>query len=91
MQNYAGSVALCRASGLVAISSPRGGLVQMFDTATGAYAGSYASADVCGLASTPEGFLTTAGTGQISGLQGRAEDWSRAHALQWDNHLVPIG
>lgn len=91
MENYAGSVALCAGSGQVAISSPRGGLVQVFDYESGQFVGEYQGADVCGLAPRSHGFLTTAGTGDVAAIDGPAEQWRSGHALAWDNHLVPIG
>ncbi|WP_417207994.1 DUF1513 domain-containing protein [Antarctobacter sp.] len=87
MMGYAGSVALLSDRKEVAITSPRGGLAQVFDTATGALKRSFDMADVCGVAATAQGFLLTSGTGDIT---SEALGWTAAHALQWDNHLVPI-
>ncbi|TCO73336.1 DUF1513 domain-containing protein [Rhodovulum euryhalinum] len=90
MQGYAGSIALAPASGQVAITSPRGGLVQMFDTVTGTCLASHAGPDVCGVSDAGRGFLITAGTGIVSLAGAQGEIWRRRHACQWDNHLVRV-
>ncbi|SNS53352.1 DUF1513 domain-containing protein [Antarctobacter heliothermus] len=87
MMGYAGSVALLADHNEVAITSPRGGLAQVFDTDTGALKRSFDMADVCGVAATAQGFVLTSGTGDIT---HEAQGWTTSHALQWDNHLVPV-
>lgn len=91
MQGYAGSVAFTGDGTQVAISSPRGGLVQMFDADTGASTAQIAARDVCGLAVAEDGVFVTAGTGQLSQLStpDTVTDLTR-HGLAWDNHVVPI-
>ncbi|MCA0922304.1 DUF1513 domain-containing protein [Pseudooceanicola nanhaiensis] len=93
MQGYAGSVAMDAAGTRAAISSPRGGLVQIFDTATGALVEQVAEADACGLSCGAGGFVITSGIGHVIGYDtgsGRS-DWQAASEMQWDNHLVRIG
>jgi len=91
MENYAGSVAISGDGRLAAISSPRGGRVQMFDIAEERFAGEVACADVCGLAPGADGLIATAGTGEIVGFSGAKQVWRSAHRQNWDNHLVTIG
>lgn len=84
MQGYAGSVALLADAQEVAITSPRGGLVQVFDLGTGALKRTIDMVDVCGVAASGAGFLLTSGTGEVRGAA------HARHDLHWDNHLVPI-
>ncbi|WP_163849700.1 DUF1513 domain-containing protein [Pseudooceanicola aestuarii] len=82
------TTAATSATGQVAITSPRGGLVQVFDLDGTGYADSWRHADICGIAPAPRGFLLTAGTGDVGGIG--TDGWSR-HPVAWDNHLVPVG
>ena len=91
MDNYAGSVAIAGDGRHVAISSPRGGLVQIFDIAAQGYAGAVDCADVCGLAPGRDGLIATSGTGGIVALRGTERLWQSSHRLHWDNHLVTVG
>lgn len=87
MQGYAGSIALSRDGRQVAITGPRGGEAQVFETETGALTRRLAEADICGVAPLGKGFCFTTGTGRVL-AQGAA---AVQHPLQWDNHLVPVG
>lgn len=87
MKGYAGSVALLADHKEVCITSPLGGLAQVFDTDSGALKRSFDMADVCGVAATAQGFVLTSGRGDIA---HETRGWTTPHAMQWDNHLVPI-
>lgn len=89
MQGYAGSVAWSGDGGRVAITSPRGGRVQVFDAA-GGFLGAVARADVCGLAPAASGLLTSDGTGALLLHEAEGPRLLARHALAWDNHLVPV-
>lgn len=92
MQGYAGSVAFSGDGRQVAISSPRGGVVQVFDAATGAPVTMIAAEDVCGLARSARGIFVTAGTGRVWRLEpGEPLAGLSHHGLAWDNHAVAIG
>ncbi len=89
MQGYIGSVAFATGQREVAVTSPRGGLVQMFDAAGGQYLRSDSIADACGVAPCRGGLLVTSGTGDLYRLGGDAA--RAAHPdLMWDNHLVVL-
>ncbi|SMX44214.1 DUF1513 domain-containing protein [Actibacterium lipolyticum] len=90
MQGYAGSVAFSSEADRVAITSPRGGLIQVFDCATNTHVATIAEEDVCGVSAGPTGFTTTAGNGTISHLSGVSPTATTRHDAQWDNHLVRI-
>lgn len=91
MQDYAGSVAFSQDGELVAISSPKGGLVQVWDARSGEYLDSYADPDLCGVAGGPDGFCVTTGAGFVVGLAGATPLWRVGEDLAFDNHLVRIG
>ena len=91
MQGYAGSVAFSGDGRSVAITSPRGGLVQVFDAGSGAWRRSLALPDVCGLAPAQKGFVASTGAGAFYHVEGDAPAKRlRSHGLAWDNHIVPI-
>lgn len=89
MKGYAGSIAFDRLGHSVAITSPRGGRMQIYD-ATGLYQRSIERNDVCGLAPMNNGFFASDGTG---GLLAIAHSGVRPLKLcnrSWDNHIVAI-
>ena len=90
MQGYAGSVAFSGDGSMVAISSPKEGLAQIFDPDTAGYLGAWQSPDLCGLAAAEEGSRRPPGPGVVAGLAGPAALWSRDGGLAFDNHLVAI-
>ncbi|PWC37914.1 DUF1513 domain-containing protein [Azospirillum sp. TSO35-2] len=88
LQGYIGSVASDGAT--VAASSPMGGLIGLWDAASGAWLGSTALADGCGLAPNGQGYLATSGLGVIEPVSpsAAAGPERRAPAFRWDNHLT---
>ncbi|MGH1356819.1 MAG: DUF1513 domain-containing protein [Thalassovita sp.] len=90
MQGYAGSIAFSGDGSLVAISSPRGGMIQVFDAETGAFAWHVSEEDVCGLNVLGSGFMATAGTGRVIRFSGPQTQSIRRQDVAWDNHLIAI-
>lgn len=90
MKGYAGSIAFSGDGTLVAISSPRGGMVHVFDAQTGTFAWHLSEADTCGLAAFGDGFLATAGTGRIIRFSGTEPHLLQHVNFAWDNHLVTL-
>jgi uncharacterized protein len=90
MQGYAGSVSFSGDGSSVAITSPRGGLVQVFDADSGAFRTEVALTDVCGLAPLGDGFVASTGTGGFHAV-GTDATVLRMHKVAWDNHIVPVG
>ncbi len=91
LRNYVGSVAADAAGAVIATSSPIGGRVAYWDTASGRCLGTSAIADGCGVAGVGAGrFLVSDGRGAISEAgphrPPRALRDATA-ALEWDNHL----
>lgn len=89
MQGYVGSIAIDRAGGTLAATSPRGGVVLTTPSEGGAGEPAIETyQDVCGVAFGPWGRMVTTGAGQVIG--GLAQQPRHYPKLQWDNHLVRI-
>jgi len=86
LQGYAGSVALSLDGALVAITSPRGNVLHVFDVMSEEPQAILSAQDVCGIGPMATGFLYTTGTGRI----GTLVEETAHHDLQWDNHLIDI-
>jgi hypothetical protein len=87
-RNYIGSVAANRAAGTVAVSSPQGNRMAVFDATTGKVVADRALTEVCGLAADRDGYLATTGEGRIVRGSG---DGTVLPAYVWDNHILRIG
>lgn len=79
--NYVGSVAANRASGLVAVSSPKGGQWAAFDTETGKLVHSEKIAGVCGLVDEQRLFVRSTEAGNFEDLKTD---------VAWDNHVIRV-
>lgn len=91
LRGYIGSIAITPDATRVAATSPRGGLVHIYDGATGQLTDTRALADVSGIDIHPDGFAVTSGTGMLRTLSERAVAQSTtAQGLAWDNHLVRV-
>jgi uncharacterized protein len=89
MRGYAGSVTFSADGAEVAISSPKGGRVQIFG-ADGAFHREIRRADVCGLAASREGFILTDGLGTFAQVRdGAIVRYQKANRA-WDNHVVAL-
>ena len=89
MQNYAGSIAIGGSARHVAITSPRGGRVQVYDL-NGRLTHTVNRADVCGIGPGASGFVATDGLGGILAIEGEAATPLNHCARAWDNHLIAI-
>lgn len=87
MNGYGGSVAFFDGGAQVAVSSPRGGRVQLSNVTTGRIAQSVEIEDVCGLSLLGNRLLTSSGTGQLQWIDGASLSQTN---IAWDNHLVPV-
>ncbi|WP_050840932.1 DUF1513 domain-containing protein, partial [Bordetella pertussis] len=90
-RNYIGSVAAGDGGRVIATSSPVGGQVAYWDSATGRCLGVTALADGCGVAPLETGgFLISSGLGAMvhGGPDGGAQAMLEAGGqVSWDNHL----
>ena len=89
MRNYAGSVAVSDDGRRAAITGPRGGLMLVFDLASGAVEVVEAP-DICGVAALGKGFACSTGEGRFLLLDGGPAREERVPGLAFDNHLVRI-
>ncbi|HYG87206.1 MAG TPA: DUF1513 domain-containing protein [Azospirillum sp.] len=88
-EGYIGSVA---ADGhTVAASSPKGGVIGLWDSASGEWLGATSLPDGCGLSPNGVGFLATSGLGAIETVRVRplaVRDGWEVKAFRWDNHVT---
>ena len=87
MQAYVGSIAFSNDGKTVAATSPRGGVVQLFDAPTATLNAQIKMADACGIAQSENGLVVTSGTGAVRMLGGAT---TQANGLMWDNHLIAL-
>lgn len=91
VRGYAGSVAFSGDGRHVAFTAPRGGLVQVMDTNSGAAVIAPRRADICGLAPLGDGLAATDGLGGVWRLGDDGLAPLAMAPVAWDNHLVPTG
>lgn len=89
MANYAGSIALSGDGARLAITSPKGGRVQVFDPA-GGFVAEHLRAEVCGVARLGADLVTTDGSGGVFRLTVGGLEKLGLAARAWDNHVVPL-
>lgn len=89
MQGYVGSVAFDAPGQKVAISSPRGGRVQVFDD-RGGHLKTILREDVCGIAPASTGFFLSDGLGGLIRADDGLHPLAKRAARAWDHHLVPV-
>ncbi|WP_284164391.1 DUF1513 domain-containing protein [Frigidibacter sp. SD6-1] len=87
MKGYAGSIAWTADGGRIAITSPKGGALMLFDGA-GAALATHRRADVCGVAAEGAGFVATDGQGGIWACDDGGLAPLSKGGPAWDNHLV---
>ncbi len=90
MQGYVGSIACSEDGRTLVVTSPRGGIVQVYDVQTAQVAQSRSAGDACGVAPSQDGFMITTGSGSLSLLNGSGIERTVTEAVRWDNHLVAI-
>jgi uncharacterized protein len=89
MNNYAGSIALSGDGARLAITSPKGGRVQVFD-GKGTFVAEHLRAEVCGVARMGAGLVTTDGSGGVFRLTDDGLTKLSLATRAWDNHVVPL-
>lgn len=90
LRGYGGSVAFDPEGQTLAVTSPRGGVVQVMEVGTGHILHEHALPDVCGLATAKSGLIASTGLGLIAGLADAEAKPLHHHDLAWDNHLVRL-
>ncbi|MGE0210173.1 MAG: DUF1513 domain-containing protein [Parvibaculaceae bacterium] len=92
LDNYVGSVAIDDDQRMIAVTSPRGGSVALWELKTGSFHSRAAMSDVCGLAPLDhDAFLLTSGNAGMRrlGSHDRTPGLPVAGSQQWmwDNHM----
>lgn len=88
MLGYAGSVAFSKDGQRIAITSPRGGVGQVYDTAGEHLVQEVALPDTSGVAGHDRGFMLTSGDGAVCIVKDLGVQVQVSHQTSWDNHLV---
>lgn len=88
--HYIASVAMNRSGTRVLTTSPRGGVVNLWDVVQGRLINQFRVNDVAGAAylSASGGFVVSNGLGQLFRVGDALELIEQAHSTRWDNHLV---
>lgn len=89
MEGYGGSVAFFDHGRRIAVSSPRGGVLQTGDMTLGVVEQNLSIPDVCGVGVAEGALHATTGTGAFWRLSEGAQALTQL-PLAWDNHLVRI-
>jgi len=89
LNGYGGSLAFADQGRQIAVTSPRGGVVQVMNTGNGTIVNEHPLTDVCGLATTDKGLVASTGTGQLISIATGQARRLQSHGLAWDNHLIP--
>jgi len=91
MQGYVGSIAFAADDRRIAVTSPRGGIVQTYDADTAALIDVQSVEDASGIVRGGAGFIVSSGLGQIRRLGDAGSPAAVPSRYAWDNHLVGIG
>ncbi len=92
LQGYVGSVSFTRSGSRVAVTSPRGGVLQVFDVARRALSAVLREEDVCGLSPAgADGILVTTGRGISGVFAGDTLAAPVTSVWSWDNHVIAVG
>ncbi len=90
MKSYIGSIAFSANGKSIAATSPKGGLVHIYDTATGQFIRDIGFADVCGVATLGPSFVVTSGIGEMRSVTQDNSGLLSQTDVSWDNHLIAI-
>ena len=90
LQGYIGSICFGVNNKTIAVTSPKGGVIQTYDSKSGVFKSDYPAIDVGGIAANQSVFITTSGTGRLQKLGHQRAQLATQHALRWDNHLITI-
>ena len=90
MENYIGSIAFSADGRCVAATSPRGGMLQVYDVISSELLEAVPLEDVCGVSVARGKFIATSGTGVVRSVLDDQAELSQSFDLAWDNHLVRV-
>lgn len=94
LRQYCGSVAMNGEGRLLAVTSPRGNRMLLWDIEDGRYLAAAEMPDICGVAAQTDGpgFIVSNGLGRIAGWTDSAglAALNDADGQRWDNHTMAI-
>jgi hypothetical protein len=90
LKDYIGSIAFASDGLTIAATSPRGGILHLYDANRMTLGEVLKIEDVCGAASRLDGFVFTSGTGGIGTFDGRRTNVGTPQGNLWDNHLIAM-
>ncbi|MEM8537040.1 MAG: DUF1513 domain-containing protein, partial [Pseudomonadota bacterium] len=90
LNGYIGSIACDPISDQVVATSPRGGVVHVYDVTTRRFVAAHSFADVSGVAPGAGHVMVTTGNGELINLSDASAPITRLPYLRWDNHLVSL-
>ncbi len=90
MDGYVGSVAYSQDGSSVAATSPRGSLLQIYDTGSLHLSDTFKIPDVSGVTTMDNHFLVSSGEGDIKLINAQTEVTPNRSNLAWDNHLISV-
>ncbi len=90
LDSYIGSIAYSNDGNSIAVTSPRGSVVHLYDVVTGQFTSERPLADVSGVAPLGPSFVVTSGTGQMHSLAHQVNAPSNQSGVSWDNNLVHL-
>lgn len=94
LRQYCGSAAMDTAGRLLAVTSPRGNRMLLWDMDAQRYVAAAGMRDVCGVATLADGagFIVSNGLGQIETWSNGASSaaLSSTAGQQWDNHIMAV-
>ncbi|MCV6597008.1 MAG: DUF1513 domain-containing protein [Mangrovicoccus sp.] len=91
LQGYGGSIAFSEDGERVAISSPRGNCLQVFEVDRPEKAEHAEMLDICGITGRDSGFFATSGQGIVGEyVPGQPMRAMAKHSANWDNHLIGL-
>ncbi|MFN4277664.1 MAG: DUF1513 domain-containing protein [Ferrovibrio sp.] len=94
LRQYCGSAAMAGAGRLLAVTSPRGNRMLLWDMEAGRYLAAAEMPDICGVAAQADGagFIVSNGLGRIAACSDGAvlTALNDAGGQRWDNHMMAV-
>ena len=90
MRGYVGSIAFAGDERSIVATSPRGGVVHIYDVAKRALISSLERTDACGVAAYEHGVVISSGTGILESLSSSSQRFHHSPGILWDNHIIRL-
>ena len=90
LDGYIGSIAYSQDGATIAATSPRGSILDTYHSHDMSLDARVNLTDVCGVASSAQGFTLTTGHGDYGFYTGQQTNPLRHVSQAWDNHLIKI-